>query len=132
MTSRERIKKTFNFEIPDRVGIFDAPWPETVQRWQNEGLPKNIHVNDYFDYDIDECVLLDASLGLPEKVIKKDALYVVFSNTNGVVHKVIRGQTGAPAMGIVKQTGKISPRCRWICGWIGHFSLENFAQGLLP
>lgn len=96
MNSRERIKKTFSFQIPDRIGIFDAPWPETVARWRAEGLPRDVHVNEYFQYDVDECVLLDTSLGLPEKIIEVTGEYVVYSNANGVTHKALRGQTGAP------------------------------------
>lgn len=96
MNSRERIKKIFNFQVPDRIGIFDAPWPETVARWRAEGLPPDGHVNDYFQYDIDEGVLLDTALGLPEKIIETAGDYVIYSNANGVTHKAMRGQTGAP------------------------------------
>ncbi len=96
MNSRERVKRTFNFRIPDRVGIFDAPWPETVNRWHKEGLLKDVHVNDNFGYDIDECVLLDTSFQLPEKIIQKDEKYIIYSDHCGVTNKVIRNQTGAP------------------------------------
>lgn len=95
-TSRERVKRIFSFQIPDRIGIFDAPWPETVDRWHKEGLSKDIHVNEYFDFDIDECVLLNTSLMLPERIIEKGEKYIVYSDSNGVVNKVIREQTGAP------------------------------------
>ncbi|MDD5698421.1 MAG: uroporphyrinogen decarboxylase family protein [Victivallaceae bacterium] len=96
MNSRERIKKIFAGEIPDRVGIFDAPWPETVERWHREGLPKEVHVNEYFDYDIDDCLLLDTSLMLPKKIMEKTPEYMIYSDANGVVNKVMRGKTGAP------------------------------------
>ena len=96
MNSRERIKRTFNFQVPDRVGIFDAPWPETVNRWHEEGLPKDIHVNEYFNYDVDECVLLDTSFQLPARIIEKDEKYIVYSDGYGVTNRVIRNQTGAP------------------------------------
>lgn len=96
MTSRERIKRIFNFQIPDKIGIFDAPWPETVDHWHKEGLPQNIHVNEYFNYDIDECVLLNTSFQLPERIIEKDEEYIVYSDSNGVINKILRGKTGAP------------------------------------
>lgn len=96
MNSRERIQKTFSFQVPDRIGIFDAPWPETVARWRKEGLPADVHVNDYFHYDIDECLLLDTSLRLPAKVIEKNEECLIYSDSNGVTNKVMRGKTGAP------------------------------------
>jgi len=96
VNSRERIKRIFNFQIPDRVGIFDAPWPETVARWRMEGLPADVHVNEYFKYDVDECLLLDTSLGLPAKIIEKNEEFMIYADANGVTNKVMRGKTGAP------------------------------------
>jgi len=96
MNSRERIKNTFNFKVPDRIGIFDAPWPETVARWRMEGLPANVHVNEYFNYDVDDCIFLDTSIGLKEKIIASTEDYITFTNMNGVTHKVMRGRTCAP------------------------------------
>lgn len=43
MTSRERINKILNFEIPDRIGVWDHFC---------DGVFEDIHREEYFDYDI--------------------------------------------------------------------------------
>ena len=49
MNSRERIKLILNFQIPDRIGIADAPWPETLHRWSKE-TGKKIWFKDFLEY----------------------------------------------------------------------------------
>ncbi|MEA1996561.1 MAG: PHP domain-containing protein [Gemmatimonadota bacterium] len=63
MTTRERFSRMFEHREADRVPIFDVPWPETIERWQAEGvdfrLLRGIEVE----------VLADGSLGLPDDVL---------------------------------------------------------------
>lgn len=39
MTSRERIRKIMNLEVPDRVGMYDSHWLGAIERWEKEDLP---------------------------------------------------------------------------------------------
>ncbi len=94
MTSKDRIKRILNFEIPDRIGIFDAPWPETIERWHKEGLPEGVHCNEYFDFDITYHIFLDSSFMLPEKIIEETDKWIIKRNSNGVVEKYLKGRTG--------------------------------------
>lgn len=53
MTSKERIKKTLEFKIPDKVGIFDDFTDDVIERWRSEGkLPRDVAAQEYFDFDI--------------------------------------------------------------------------------
>lgn len=52
MNSRERIKATIDFQQPDRIGIHDTFWDETLEAWQKQGFPKNSNFEEYFDFDI--------------------------------------------------------------------------------
>lgn len=52
VTSRDRIKKTLNFELPDRIGIADEFCGETLKRWRNAGLPANARPEEHFGFDI--------------------------------------------------------------------------------
>ncbi len=53
MTSRERIKHTLNFKLPDRVGVYDCLWPDTQRLWQEKGfIPKEQPYQDFFNYDL--------------------------------------------------------------------------------
>jgi uroporphyrinogen decarboxylase len=53
MTSRDRINKTFDFKLPDRVGICDDFTDLVVKKWKDTGkLPKGTGPQEYFDFDI--------------------------------------------------------------------------------
>ena len=53
MTSRERIKQTLNFQIPDRVGVYDCLWDQTEQNWKKQNLlPDGQPYQDFFSYDL--------------------------------------------------------------------------------
>ena len=97
MNSRDRIKAILNFEIPDRIGIFDAPWPETVERWHKEGLPEGIYPDEYFDFDIGYHIFLDVSFMLPEKIIEETDKYIIKRNADGVTEKYLKGRTVTPS-----------------------------------
>ncbi len=53
MTSRERMTMLLNKKIPDRMGLFEHFWPETIRDcWVNEGYPEGEEPGDYFDFDL--------------------------------------------------------------------------------
>ena len=52
MNSRERMFALLNRELPDRMGIFEHFWPETIPLWQQQGFPEDQSPEDYFDYDL--------------------------------------------------------------------------------
>jgi len=48
MTTYERMKLTYDHKEADRVPIWDWAWPTTVQRWQEQGLPKDMPWEQFF------------------------------------------------------------------------------------
>ena len=52
VNSRDRIYALLSFEEADRVGYVDFFWPETVDRWRTEGLPRTASLQKYFGMDI--------------------------------------------------------------------------------
>lgn len=72
MTSRERFHATFHYGQPDRVWLYPQwTFPETLERWLREGMPRNQHFNSHWGYDRIEYVPLRAGPWPPleEKVI---------------------------------------------------------------
>ena len=52
MTARERFRATAHFEPTDRPFLYPHwTFPSTVERWQNEGLPADVSLNQYFGFD---------------------------------------------------------------------------------
>lgn len=53
MTSRERITLLLQHELPDRMGLFEHFWGETLNDyWPAQGYPKGVPPEQHFDYDI--------------------------------------------------------------------------------
>ncbi len=76
MTSRERILMALNHQEPDRVPFHDSPWVSTVERWHNEGLPKDISPAEYFDFAI-VSFGADTSPRFPVEVVEETDEYIV-------------------------------------------------------
>ncbi|MCC6446042.1 MAG: hypothetical protein IT210_21635 [Armatimonadetes bacterium] len=53
MTSRERVKTLLNRELPDRMGLFEHFWGETLaDYWPDQGYPKGEAPEWHFGYDM--------------------------------------------------------------------------------
>ncbi|MCX7599574.1 MAG: hypothetical protein N2512_12025 [Armatimonadetes bacterium] len=91
MTARERFLETFRFGSPDRPFMM-SQWvfPETVERWQNEGMTPDVHFNAYFGFDRMEHVPINLGLIPPikEKTVEENAEHAVIEDELGGRRKV--------------------------------------------
>ena len=56
MNSREVVTALLNKQIPERMGIFEHFWPETIgENWSKQGYPEGGAPEDHFGYDIRFC-----------------------------------------------------------------------------
>ncbi|MCC6728120.1 MAG: hypothetical protein IT208_02150 [Chthonomonadales bacterium] len=56
MTSRERVTSLLRHELPDRMGLYEHFWPETLaEYWPREGYPEGQAPETHFGYDIVNC-----------------------------------------------------------------------------
>jgi uroporphyrinogen decarboxylase len=94
MISRERIRQLLTFREPDRIGVMDQYWIDTVARWRSEGLPDDVEPADYFGFDL-EFIYLDASLRLPERLLEDTAEYTIREDKHGFTAKVWKKKSGA-------------------------------------
>jgi len=59
MTPRQRFRATASFEPVDRAFLLQPwLWPETLRRWQDEGLPPDTDLAERFGTDREHCVPL--------------------------------------------------------------------------
>ena len=84
MDSRTRVLHMLNHQEADRVPITESPWVSTVERWRQEGLPKDISPAEYFDFEI-VSFGPDQSPQFPTRTIREDESYVVESTPYGGV-----------------------------------------------
>ena len=69
MNSIERVKKSLDHDEPDMVPIHDSFWESTIKKWYKEGLPEDIKINDYFDFDM-AFICCDTSPQFPMEVVE--------------------------------------------------------------
>ena len=77
MTSRERFLRMFDHREADRIPIIDSPWGATIERWQREGMPKEVSYVDYFGLDHVAGISVDNSPRYEERVIEETEEYKI-------------------------------------------------------
>jgi len=98
MTSRERMRTTLRRQVPDRMPRCEQSfWPETLERWQQEGMPEGSTPAELFDLDSFHNYGLDNSLQLPTATLEETAEWIVERDANGVAHKRWLHSYHAPA-----------------------------------
>lgn len=97
MNSRERILAALEGKKTDRIPVMEIGiWPETVERWEKEGLPSGVSPQDYFELDKVEFFTFDGSLQLEGKTIGEDDETKTFIDGNGCTYKAWKNKPGAP------------------------------------
>ena len=97
MTSQERVKCALRHEEPDRVPIHDSPWGATIDRWKKEGLPDEIPVEEYFDYEL-ALIGFDATPRFPVKTLEKTDKFIIQTTSTGAVDKNFRDYSSTPEL----------------------------------
>ncbi|MCD6334934.1 MAG: hypothetical protein J7M27_06340 [Candidatus Latescibacteria bacterium] len=87
MTSRERFLRMFDHREADRIPIIDSPWGATIERWQREGMPKEVSYVDYFGLDHVAGISVDNSPRYDERVIEETEEYKITTTRWGATLK---------------------------------------------
>ena len=86
MNARERFLRTLRFQEVDRVFLLPQwLWGETVQRWHKEGMPEDVHINEFFGFDRYEVVPINMGV-IPlfeEKILEEDSEYKTYITSYG-------------------------------------------------
>ena len=90
MNARERIKRIMNFQVPDRIGMFDGYWTETLERWKGEGMPADLDIGSQFGHDL--CPAgFDQGLGFAEVTLEEDEQTRVTRDSFGMTQRTWKG-----------------------------------------
>ena len=88
MNARERFLATMNYEERDRASWLEMwYWNETIPVWKEQGLPPDVHLEQYFGVDRREVMEINTGL-VPvfgRKTIKESDEYEVFRREDGIV-----------------------------------------------
>ena len=90
MNDRERFLACMNYQPVDRVPRWELwYWRETIERWENEGLPADVHLERYFDVDRRDGVGVNIGLvpGFREETLEETDEYRIYRDRNGVIRQ---------------------------------------------
>jgi len=84
-------------EIPDRIGLDESFWPDTLRDWAQQGYPEGVAPDEYFGLDI----ILGRDLSLvafPGKrsVHEETEDWVILTNADGAKTRTWKGRAGTP------------------------------------
>jgi uroporphyrinogen decarboxylase len=97
MTSKERVTLAINRKQPDRVPIHDDMWGTSYDRWQKEGMPQVVDVQDFFGFDL-RGIWCDNTLQLPCKVIEETEEFSITTSNDGETVKNWKTKTSTPEL----------------------------------
>jgi len=86
MTARERWLKALSFEEPDRLPMHDSPWGATIERWWDEGLPRDVAPEEYFGFEL-VGFGSDTTPMFPVRLLEETDEYIVETTTTGGVRR---------------------------------------------
>ena len=96
MTERERFHQTMRFGSPDRVPYWEmGGWPQTIDRWQDEGMPADVHFDDHFGLDRHDAVPLNTGLVPPfrPETLEETDRHIISRRSDGVVTMALKEGT---------------------------------------
>ncbi len=96
MTSRERFLRMFDHVEADRVAMWDFPWPGTIRRWHEEGMPEGVSYEDYFGVDKVERILVDNSPRFPVNVVEETDEFITVTTAWGGTQRDFKAQDSTP------------------------------------
>ena len=94
MNDRERFLATMHYGERDRCPWWEMwYWADTIDEWQRQGLPADVHLEEYFGVDRREPV--GVSLGLmpdfKRETLEETQEYEVFRRSDGVICRQFKG-----------------------------------------
>ncbi|MBE3088626.1 MAG: hypothetical protein IMZ71_05890, partial [Chloroflexi bacterium] len=94
MNDRERFLATMQYGERDRCPWWEMwYWKETLERWYDEGLPRDVHLQEFLGVDRRENVGVSVGLvpAFERETIEETDEYEVFRREDGVICKQFRG-----------------------------------------
>jgi uroporphyrinogen decarboxylase len=100
MTSRERMERALTGSgLPDRIPLCETSiWPETRQRWLQEGLPEGVDPLVWMGMDRIRTIYPDSTLRYPTETLSEDEETVVWRDENGAVMRRWKNKTAVRVM----------------------------------
>ncbi len=96
MTPRERTDKLLRGIIPDRMGIHEWFWGETLPAWQGQGYPENTDPNLYFGLHLHHNFSINVAPLPDEQTLEETEETRVFRDSFGATVRYWKHRSGVP------------------------------------
>ena len=100
MNQRERFHAVFSYQPVDRIPIWDFGfWDQTLAEWRKQGVPKDVHPDDFFGMDRQWCYAATKVGLLPhfeKKVIEDRGGFEIVQMSDGVIARQPKDFTSMP------------------------------------
>ncbi len=96
MNYRERFKETMHFGRPDRVPYWELGyWHQTLERWEDEGMPADAHREAHFGLDLWGKVPVTMGIvpTFREETIEETDRYLISRRWDGVITRALKEGT---------------------------------------
>lgn len=93
MNYRQRLHETMHFGNPDRPPYWEMGfWGQTIDRWQDEGMPPDVHHVHLFNFDRRDMVPVNAGIipSFREETVEETERYVIKRHGDGVLSKRLK------------------------------------------
>ena len=94
MNSQERVSLVLSGGIPDRVPLDDGYWQTTIERWWQEGLPRDVSPSDFFGTNEIVRISGDYTMQFPERVIEERGMTRTYWDSNGALRRDLHTPDG--------------------------------------
>jgi uroporphyrinogen decarboxylase len=111
MNERERFLRTMRYEEVDRPPFFlKDPWPDTLARWRQEGLPADKSIAEYLGLPEVRLIYAGPETGVfprfEERIISEDCDFVVGITSEGVTYRRHKNSHAMPHHDFPIKTGR--------------------------
>jgi len=97
MDSRELVKRILNHQPVDRIPLYDSYWNEVVRDFHNQGIPKEVRLEDYFQLDFD-MFWFEQDFQLPGKILEENNDSRIETDGWGTTNKVFKESQSTPGL----------------------------------
>ncbi len=95
MTARERVLLALNHQEADRIPMHDSPWVSAIERWHNEGLPREVNPAEYFDFEL-VGFRADTSPQFPIEIVEENEEYIIRTTEYGGLRRDHKNYSSTP------------------------------------
>lgn len=101
MTDRERFRRVMHYEPVDHPPLhLVGPWPDTLERWYSEGLPREVDLNEYLGVKPLQLNNISGNSALwpwfEERTLAEDDTFRISLDTYGRTIRNFKGHTSMP------------------------------------